>query len=172
MYGFHKVPHLQQGVLMGEMKEETWEFAHIHFQKGQPDLLSMVQRKRSKDGEKDPLESGNVDINNIIHEISSIKRHQMTISADLKNIQRQNNTVWAENAALREQYQTQQNTIENILRFLASLFQGKLKNSNPQQQQPLLINSQLNTTDPGNFIILIIKLASLSSLRLQIFLRH
>lgn len=45
MYGFNKVPHLQQGSLLGD-DIKSWEFTNIHFQKAQPDLLSLVQRKK------------------------------------------------------------------------------------------------------------------------------
>ncbi|POW08305.1 hypothetical protein PSTT_07610, partial [Puccinia striiformis] len=48
MYGFHKVPHLNQGVLQGEIPEtEMLEFTNINFQRAQPDLLCLIQRKKS-----------------------------------------------------------------------------------------------------------------------------
>ena len=51
MYGFHKVPHLQQGVLKLEDEEEkeraeVLEFRSDNFQRGQPDLLYLIQRKK------------------------------------------------------------------------------------------------------------------------------
>jgi hypothetical protein len=47
MYGFHKVPHPQQGVLLPEDGEEgVWEFTHPHFQRGRPELLLHVRRKQ------------------------------------------------------------------------------------------------------------------------------
>jgi heat shock transcription factor len=47
MYGFHKVPHLQQGVLQTETETELWQFVSPHFQRGQPDLLMLIQRKKA-----------------------------------------------------------------------------------------------------------------------------
>lgn len=49
MYGFHKVPHLQQGALKHEQpsQNELWEFSHPYFLRDKPELLSKVQRKRS-----------------------------------------------------------------------------------------------------------------------------
>ena len=46
MYGFHKIPHLQQGVLKSETDTEPWHFEHPHFHRGQPDLLCLIQRKK------------------------------------------------------------------------------------------------------------------------------
>ncbi|KAI8834969.1 hypothetical protein BJ741DRAFT_534330, partial [Chytriomyces cf. hyalinus JEL632] len=121
MYGFHKVPHLQQGALVQEDNvAEYWEFANPHFQRNQPDLLCLVTRKKVSNG---PSGAGPmVDVNAIVSEISAIKRHQITISTDLKTIQRENQALWNESIVLREQYQRQQDTIDKIVRFLATVF--------------------------------------------------
>ncbi|KAF4614530.1 hypothetical protein D9613_002455 [Agrocybe pediades] len=51
MYGFHKIPHLQQGVLKSDSQEtEFWNFAHANFHRGQPDLLCLIQRKKQVGG--------------------------------------------------------------------------------------------------------------------------
>ncbi|MEI4867049.1 heat shock factor family protein, partial [Klebsiella pneumoniae] len=49
MYGFHKVPHLQQGVLKRDQSEEAdvLEFSNPHFMRGQPDLLCMIKRQKA-----------------------------------------------------------------------------------------------------------------------------
>ncbi|OAD65419.1 heat shock factor-type transcription factor, partial [Phycomyces blakesleeanus NRRL 1555(-)] len=57
MYGFHKVPHLQQGVLQADDESEQWEFSNPHFQRNQPDLLLLVTRKKGRDS--DEKEHGN-----------------------------------------------------------------------------------------------------------------
>ncbi|KAJ1933211.1 Heat shock transcription factor, partial [Kickxella alabastrina] len=47
MYGFHKVPHLQQGGLISDGPDaESWEFNNDNFQRGQPDLLHFIRRKK------------------------------------------------------------------------------------------------------------------------------
>ncbi|KAJ2316192.1 Heat shock transcription factor, partial [Coemansia sp. RSA 2681] len=47
MYDFHKVPHLQQGGLIADGPEaESWEFSNGNFQRGQPDLLHFIRRKK------------------------------------------------------------------------------------------------------------------------------
>src|SRR3954468_10234451 len=51
MYGFHKIPHLQQGVLQSDGQSEQWEFSNTNFIRNQPDLLYFVTRKKGKDTE-------------------------------------------------------------------------------------------------------------------------
>ncbi|CAI2178370.1 6182_t:CDS:2 [Funneliformis geosporum] len=147
MYGFHKIPHLQQGVLQSDGQSEQWEFSNTNFIRNQPDLLYYVTRKKGKDTEniKEPNE---VDINHILNEIASVKKHQMTISADLKNIQRDNQILWQETMSARDRHRRQQETIDKILRFLASVFSADKKRAIvPKKRRLLLGNSD---TDYGN----------------------
>ncbi|KAI8358192.1 HSF-type DNA-binding-domain-containing protein [Mortierella sp. GBAus27b] len=123
MYGFHKVPHLQQGVLMPNSDSEQWEFSNPHFQRNQPDLLNLVSRKKASNN-SDDKDSLTMDLDHIMHEVAAIKRHQVAISTDLKNIERDHQSLWQESVAARERHQRQQETIDKILRFLASVFSG------------------------------------------------
>ncbi|KAF8967322.1 hypothetical protein BDZ97DRAFT_1804489 [Flammula alnicola] len=59
MYGFHKIPHLQQGVLKSDTDTEFWNFAHASFHRGQPDLLCLIQRKKQV---PQPGEEGTIDL--------------------------------------------------------------------------------------------------------------
>jgi heat shock transcription factor len=59
MYGFHKIPHLQQGVLKSDTDTEFWNFAHANFHRGQPDLLCLIQRKKQM---PQPGEDGSIDL--------------------------------------------------------------------------------------------------------------
>ncbi|KAF9116807.1 stress-responsive transcription factor hsf1 [Mortierella sp. AM989] len=126
MYGFHKVPHLQQGVLLPDSDSEQWEFSNPHFQKNQPDLLCLVSRKKASSGndDKDPF---TMDLGHILQEVTAIKKHQIAISSDLKSIERDHQSLWQESVAARERHQRQQETIDKILRFLASVFSGDKK---------------------------------------------
>ncbi|KAI9359296.1 hypothetical protein DFJ73DRAFT_817735 [Zopfochytrium polystomum] len=133
MYGFHKVPHLQAGSLVLDVEPEHLEFANPHFQRNQPDLLALVTRK--KGSLVDRGEEGQVDATALLHEIAAIKRHQLAISADMKSIQRENQVLWAESMAIREQHRRQQQTIDKILRFLASVFSSR-KRGGPILQTP------------------------------------
>ncbi|KAI9321622.1 hypothetical protein BX666DRAFT_1904019 [Dichotomocladium elegans] len=137
MYGFHKVPHLQQGVLHADSEAERWEFSNPHFQRNQPDLLLLVTRKKGRDPED--KETGNIDMNHILDEIAAIKKHQMSISADLKLIHRDNQVLWQETIAARERHQRHQETIDKILRFLASVFSSDKKRVAIRRKRQLLL---------------------------------
>ncbi|ORY99599.1 hypothetical protein BCR41DRAFT_415191 [Lobosporangium transversale] len=126
MYGFHKVPHLQQGVLMPDSDSEQWEFSNPHFQRNQPDLLYLVSRKKASNANEDK-DALTMDLGHILQEVTAIKRHQVAISTDLKNIERDHQALWQESVAARERHQRQQETIDKILRFLASVFSGEKK---------------------------------------------
>ncbi|ORY01709.1 hypothetical protein K493DRAFT_209285 [Basidiobolus meristosporus CBS 931.73] len=147
MYGFHKIPHLQQGVLQADEGAEHWEFSNPHFLKNQPDLLCLVSRKRGR--EADDKEGGALDMNNVMNEITAIRKHQFTISTDLKNLQRENQQLWQETLASRERYNRQQETIDKILRFLASVFSSDKKSKEiiPRKRRLLLGNTDTSKAD-------------------------
>lgn len=135
MYGFHKIPHLQQGVLKSDSETEFWNFEHPNFHQGQPDLLCLVTRKNSKgasqqntdlaDGDVPlPTQGGTqlLDVNSLVSGITAIKRHQQAISVDLNELKASNQHLWQEAMVARERYKSQQDTINRILKFLASVF--------------------------------------------------
>jgi len=137
MYGFHKVPHLQQGVLLPDSDSEQWEFSNPHFQKNQPDLLCLVSRKKASNG-NDDKDALTMDLGHILSEVTAIKKHQVAISSDLKNIERDHQVLWQESVAARERHQRQQETIDKILRFLASVFSGEKKRAIVPNKKPRL----------------------------------
>ena len=135
MYGFHKIPHLQQGVLKSDTETEFWNFEHPSFHRGQPDLLCLVTRKNNKGGSQQNADfaGGDVplpaqgstqllDVNSIVNGITAIKRHQQAISSDLNELKTSNQQLWQEALVARERYKSQQDTINRILKFLASVF--------------------------------------------------
>ncbi|KAI8576092.1 hypothetical protein K450DRAFT_179770 [Umbelopsis ramanniana AG] len=148
MYGFHKVPHLQQGVLQSDSDTEWWEFSNPHFQKNHPDLLLLVTRKKGRDQEE--KEAPGLDLNHILDEITAIKKHQMNISSELKNIQQDNQVLWQETLAARERHQRHQETIDKILRFLASVFSGDKKRAIiPKKRRYLIGDTNTEYSDSG-----------------------
>ncbi|GLB34523.1 putative heat shock factor [Lyophyllum shimeji] len=140
MYGFHKIPHLQQGVLRSDSDTEFWNFAHANFHRGQPDLLCLIQRKKQSsqpgdDAVMDLRESSNagptqanlangqvVDIQSIVNGIAAIKRHQSAISSELNELKRSNQLLWQDAMDARAKHQKQQDTINRIVKFLAGVF--------------------------------------------------
>ena len=141
MYGFHKIPHLQQGVLKSDTDTEPWHFEHPNFHRGQPDLLCLIQRKKqpthgqNEDPAIDMADPTNtshpltsvtpghlMDINSIVNGVSAIKRHQQAISADLSALKQSNDALWKEAVAARQRHAKHQDTINRILKFLAGVF--------------------------------------------------
>ncbi|CAO3571028.1 unnamed protein product [Mortierella alpina] len=146
MYGFHKVPHLQQGVLLPDVDSEEWEFSNPHFQKNQPDLLCLVSRKKASNGSEDK-DALTMDLGHILTEVTAIKKHQIAISSDLKNIERDHQSLWQESIAARERHQRQQDTIDKILRFLASVFSGEKKRAIVPNKKPRLTITEGDVED-------------------------
>ncbi|KAI9308601.1 hypothetical protein BJ944DRAFT_155948 [Cunninghamella echinulata] len=140
MYGFHKVPHLQHGVLHSDSDSEQWEFSNPHFQRNQPDLLLLVTRKKGRDSDEkeQSTTSNNIDLHHILEEIQVIKQHQLNISSQLKNIQNDNSVLWQETILARDRYQRHQETIDKILRFLASVFSNDKSMAIPRKRRYLL----------------------------------
>ncbi|CAE6363489.1 unnamed protein product [Rhizoctonia solani] len=142
MYGFHKVPHLQQGVLQNSTETELWQFQNPHFQRGQPDLLCLITRKKTggnAEGNANVEDtqhsnhaigpattinqsSGPLDMTILTSSLSAIKKHQTSLSAELKSLQESNQHLWNEALAARDRHKKHQDTINKILKFLASVF--------------------------------------------------
>jgi len=140
MYGFHKIPHLQQGVLKSDADTEFWNFGHQHFHRCQPELLCLIQRKKqaiqlgddavieireSTHAASAPISapSGQVlDIQTIMNGITAIQRHQTTITAELNELKQSNQLLWQDALDARAKHQKQQDTINRIVRFLAGVF--------------------------------------------------
>lgn len=167
MYGFHKVPHLQQGTMVTALaaspESNIWEFSNPNFQRGRPDLLINVRRKLSKEEEKEkaarsadasmstaasattavktPTAPADDSYEALRAEITALRTQQSAIRSDLLSIQRDNQLLWNENLASRERHAQQQQVIDRILRFLASVFSvdGKFVGMGPG-------------TNPANFV--------------------
>jgi len=149
MYGFHKVPHLQQGALHPETHIENWEFSNPYFRRGQPDLLCYVSRKKGRESD----EKDGIDFGYLIQELAAIKRHQLTISSDLKTMQNENHALWQETMAIRQKNQAQQEMINKILKFLASVFQSKQRVEGPSPKKRRLLLGDVPSHNQDNFSI-------------------
>ncbi|WBW73759.1 DNA-binding transcription factor Hsf1 [Schizosaccharomyces osmophilus] len=127
MYGFHKVPHIQQGVLQSDSPNELLEFANPNFQRDQPELLCYVTRKKGGSQASDDA-ANSLDMSTITMELQNIRNQQMNLSSELNRIQVDNAALWQENIETRERQRRHQETIDKILRFLASVYlDGKQK---------------------------------------------
>jgi len=110
---------------------------HKHPDKGSALIVSStgatIESIEGPDGERDQLANGEVamtgkangqlDVQGIISGLASIKRHQAVISATLKDVQQSNSALWQEAMEARERHRKHQDTINRILKFLASFYQ-------------------------------------------------
>ena len=139
LYGFRKISALQQGLLRMDNEHETIQFAHPQFRRGQPDLLTLIHRKRNppasaqaEEGAVSLLQAslsqdGNgenkaVDVRSIVEGINAIRRQQQAISAELSALKQSNDALWKEAVEARERHAKHEDTINRILKFLAGLF--------------------------------------------------
>jgi hypothetical protein len=110
---------------------------HKHPEKGNALIVSStgatIESIEGPDGERDQLangemamtgkSNGQLDVQGIIGGLAAIKRHQAVISATLKEVQQSNSALWQEAMEARERHRKHQDTINRILKFLASLYQ-------------------------------------------------
>ncbi|KAG1160495.1 hypothetical protein G6F37_003929 [Rhizopus arrhizus] len=120
MYDFHKIPHIQQGVIISESDNEIWEFSNPHFQRGRSDLLILVTRKKNKD--RDTTDGDAPNINTLAEDLTLVKKHRATIGSQLMDLHRDNEILWQETLTSREKYHRHQEAIEKFLLFLTAVF--------------------------------------------------
>ncbi|CAN6652840.1 hypothetical protein TRVA0_026S00738 [Trichomonascus vanleenenianus] len=158
MYGWHKVQDVTSGAMYQSAEGETWQFKSPYFIRGREDLLdNIVRNKGSKNAGSDDEEENPVgDIRLIMDELRHIKSNQQAIGEDLLRIRKDNQLLWAENIQTRERHQKHAETLERIMRFLASVYGSGATGSKmlndlvanynaPKPAQKLLMNSPEKT---------------------------
>ncbi|CDO73628.1 hypothetical protein BN946_scf185014.g98 [Trametes cinnabarina] len=148
LYGFRKISALQQGLLRMDHDNETIQFAHPYFHRGQPDLLALIQRKRHppshtqaeeaaagllQASQEGKLDGQAVDVRSIVDGISAIRRQQQAIAADLSALKQSNDALWKEAIEARQRHAKHEDTINRILKFLAGLFGRVMQGHNREQ---------------------------------------
>lgn len=68
------------------------------------------------------------DLQQLLHEVSAIRRHQTILSSELRELQQSNQQLWQENFENRIKYDKNKDTIDKILKFLAGVFGGRALN--------------------------------------------
>lgn len=66
--------------------------------------------------------SGSLDLTVLASSLGAIKKHQTSLSTELKTLQESNQHLWNEALAARDRHKKHQDTINKILKFLASVF--------------------------------------------------
>lgn len=124
MYGWHKVQDISNGTLSKDDEnngEEVLQFENPNFQRDREDLLNNIIRNKSTNQfEGNDLNNYNLQL--ILSELEQIKMNQLAIGEDLRRVRKDNTTLWNENYLTREKYQLQAQTLEKILKFLATVY--------------------------------------------------
>lgn len=162
MYGWHKVQDVKAGSIQNS-SDDKWQFENEFFIRGREDLLEKIVRQKSSAATNARINtSGNApslhgsdmhlmsevnlgdttNISALLGELDQIKYNQMAISKDLSRINKDNEMLWKENMMARERHRTQQQALEKILRFLASMV--------PHMDQKMITEGILNN-DHANF---------------------
>ncbi|PWN17986.1 hypothetical protein BCV69DRAFT_253483, partial [Microstroma glucosiphilum] len=122
MYGFHKVPSLQQGSLKHEQEMEVWEFENDNFVRDQPELMINVQRKPGHKGDGAGGEQTRQELSKVWHAIQTIRSTQESINDNLRHLSLHNETLWQKAMESERRAEQQSETINRMLRFLAGIF--------------------------------------------------
>ncbi|KAG0678502.1 stress-responsive transcription factor hsf1 [Pichia californica] len=116
MYGWHKVQDVNSGALV--LNEEILQFENPNFIRGREDLLDkIIRNKPTKENDDD-----DIDFKQLMNQLEQMKRNQLLISEDLKRVRQDNELLWKENFIARERHKIQSETLDKIMRFLASIY--------------------------------------------------
>lgn len=124
MYGWHKVQDISNGTLSKDDSsngEEVLQFENPNFQRDREDLLNNIIRNKSAN-QLEGNDLNNCNLQLILSELEQIKMNQLVIGEDLRRVRKDNTTLWNENYLSREKYQLQAQTLEKILKFLATVY--------------------------------------------------
>lgn len=116
MYGWHKIQDVNSGALV--LTDEVLQFENPNFIRGREDLLDkIVRNKPSKENEDEEI-----DLKQLLSQLEQMKRNQVLISEDLRRVRQDNELLWKENFIARERHKIQSETLDKIMRFLASIY--------------------------------------------------
>ncbi|QLQ81177.1 hypothetical protein HG537_0E05320 [Torulaspora globosa] len=160
MYGWHKVQDVKSGSIQNS-SDDKLQFENEYFIRGREDLLEKIVRQKSSAASSSKMNPngnnggsangadlhlmGDLNLGDhpsasaLLGELEQIKYNQMAISKDLLRINKDNELLWKENMMARERHRTQQQALEKILRFLASLV--------PHMDQKMITEGILNSDD-------------------------
>lgn len=91
--------------------------------------MSLIRRQKSK---SDPVATSSeaaLHLPTLLSDLATIRQQQTALSSDLKDLQTSNRALWEEAIQSRERHTRHQETINKILRFLATVFSGHVAGS-------------------------------------------
>jgi len=140
MYGFHKVPHLNHGILHNDGLPEVWEFINENFQRDHPEYLTYIVRKKgeaekarsaAKHGPTSPASplihhfNDAIDVAIVHAEVQNVASRQNMIRDEVFRIKSRQDELWKFALETRQQYVDQQGKIDAIIKFLSEAFNRK-----------------------------------------------
>ncbi|AOW05393.1 uncharacterized protein YALI1_E16974g [Yarrowia lipolytica] len=144
MYGWHKVQDVTSGSM--QSNDEVWQFKSPNFIRGREDLLDNIVRNK---GTKGSDEEEEMDMTTLMDELQQIKLNQLNLTQEVNKLRTDNQLLWQENLGFKDKHKQHGETLERIMRFLASLYgnQGKVLGEaiSGNRNQRLL----LGNTDPA-----------------------
>lgn len=144
MYGWRKVQDPTAGSLI--QSEEVWQFENKNFIRGREDLLdNIVRNKPSSHAEEEEY-----DIKSLMDQLEHMKRNQQLITEDLRRVRHDNELLWKENFLARERHKIQSDTLDKIMRFLASIY-GNNTNNLIEQMHNNATGSELMEINPSGY---------------------
>lgn len=122
MYGWHKI----QDVTSGSMKEdrsqeEVLQFKNPKFVRDREDLLDSIVRNKAGSADE-TQEIGQMNLQLVISELELIKMNQLAIMEDMRRMRKDNQLLWNESFSTRDRYQKQSQTLDKIVKFLATIY--------------------------------------------------
>jgi len=154
MYGFHKVPHLNHGVLHNDGLPEVWEFNNVNFHRDQPGRMRFIVRKKGE-AEKartaakqqstspsltnhQPNLSDPADIAIARAEIQQLANRQNIIRGEVMRLAGSTESLWKYALETRHHYQEQQVKLDKLIKFLSEAFRQRLSNTELHKVRGLL----------------------------------
>ncbi|SJL01464.1 uncharacterized protein ARMOST_04786 [Armillaria ostoyae] len=160
-YGFHKVPNLQQGVMNASMDVEQSQYAHPYFQRGKEDQLILIRpTKQAKDRPTIGFEQGSssvpssgagqqLDMHAVLNGITAIRKQQTAITQDLNELKRSDQLLWEEALQARNRHTKLQDTVNRIVKFLATLITQPSGSGVAHPQPPRMMIEDSTTSKIG-----------------------
>jgi hypothetical protein len=151
MYGFHKVPHLNHGVLHNDGLPEVWEFNNENFHRDHPWRMRYIIRKKGE-AEKakaavklqqrqeqqgkpsspvsspQPHLSDPEDVAIARAEIQTVAMRQGLIRDEVVRLAESTENLWKYALETRQRYQEQQDRLDKLVKFLSEALRTRASN--------------------------------------------
>jgi HSF-type DNA-binding len=153
MYGFHKVPHLNHGVLHNDGLPEVWEFTNENFHRNEPGRMQYIIRKKGEAEraraaarqQTPPFAKPEYHINDTTDiaiaraEIHTVAARQEMIRQEMGRLASSTESLWKYALETRHRCHDQQEKLDKLIKFLSEAFRQRASSSDlPNKVRGLL----------------------------------